>query len=173
MESIIVVVTGPESSGKSQLCRELSESLNCPWVPEYAREYLEKHGPQYDADDFLKIYRKQRWLQAEAKGQKPSILILDTDSVNFMVWSKWVFDKEFPEVSMGLEQEAEHHYLICKPDLPWAEDPLRENPQNRRQIYHDHLGWIKSLNRPYGVVQGQKKERLENALNALKDLKSI
>ena len=35
-----IVVIGPESTGKSSLCKLLAEHYNTLWCPEYAREYL-------------------------------------------------------------------------------------------------------------------------------------
>ena len=37
-----VVLYGPESSGKTTLAIELSKHYRVDWVPEYAREYLQK-----------------------------------------------------------------------------------------------------------------------------------
>ncbi len=56
MESIKkIVVIGPESTGKSTLCEKLADHYNTLWVPEYAREYLEKHGPEYTYEDLYDI----------------------------------------------------------------------------------------------------------------------
>ncbi|MCB0706487.1 MAG: ATP-binding protein, partial [Saprospiraceae bacterium] len=46
-----ILITGPESSGKTTLARSLAEAQDEPWVPEYAREYLEKYGPDYTLND--------------------------------------------------------------------------------------------------------------------------
>ena len=37
-----VVLYGPESTGKTTLSIELAKHFNVHWVPEYAREYLQK-----------------------------------------------------------------------------------------------------------------------------------
>ena len=56
------VVVGPESTGKSTLCSQLAEHYHTTWVPEYAREYLEKNGMDYTYDDFLTIAKgKLSW----------------------------------------------------------------------------------------------------------------
>ncbi|HMF72604.1 MAG TPA: ATP-binding protein, partial [Flavitalea sp.] len=54
-----IVVVGPESTGKSTLCQQLAEHYNTAWVPEYAREYLLKHGMNYSYDDLLTIAKGQ------------------------------------------------------------------------------------------------------------------
>ena len=54
-----IVILGPESTGKSTLCKELAEHYKTLWCPEYAREYLLKHGMNYSFDDLLTIAREQ------------------------------------------------------------------------------------------------------------------
>ena len=44
---IRVAITGPESTGKSSLCKALANHYNTLWVPEYAREYCESIGRDY------------------------------------------------------------------------------------------------------------------------------
>lgn len=60
-----VVILGPESTGKSTLCAQLAEHYHTLWVPEYAREYLLKHGMNYSFDDLLTIARGQLALEDE------------------------------------------------------------------------------------------------------------
>lgn len=165
---MVVVVSGPESSGKSQLCRELSTALNLPWVKEYARSYLEQEGPDYDFATFLKIYQGHIAQQKKAidHSQAP-LLFLDTDSIHYQVWCKRVFKQNSPIISRQMAQESHHHYLLCKPDLPWVADPLRENPEDRDQLFLEYQEIIQSWQRPMAIVSGQKKERLSNALDAL------
>lgn len=168
MDQLVVVLTGPESSGKSQICKDLSEALNIPWVPEYARSYLEEHGPEYDYEKLQTIYTGHLARQAKAlKSAKNPAIILDTDTINFIVWSRRVFQKVPDFMYRQLKKEAHFRYLICQADLPWEADPLRENPDEREAIMREHQALIEDLERPYAMVFGQKKERLRNALDAL------
>ena len=58
-----IVLTGPESSGKTTLAQFLSRELDHPWVPEFAREYLTQINRPYTSTDLLEIARGQ--IQAE------------------------------------------------------------------------------------------------------------
>ena len=64
-----VVVIGPESTGKSTLCQRLAGHYHTLWVPEYAREYLEKNGTQYSYDDLLTIAKGQIGLEEAISNQ--------------------------------------------------------------------------------------------------------
>jgi len=59
------VVIGPESTGKSTLCSQLAEHYQTTWVPEYAREYLERNGRDYSYEDLLTIAKGQIALEEE------------------------------------------------------------------------------------------------------------
>lgn len=55
----IITIVGPESSGKTTLARQLAADIGCPWVPEYARQYLEELGRVYDEVDLKLIADRQ------------------------------------------------------------------------------------------------------------------
>ncbi len=50
-----IVIIGPESTGKSTLCMQLAAHYHTRWVPEYAREFLEKNGTQYRYENLYEI----------------------------------------------------------------------------------------------------------------------
>ena len=56
-----IIVTGPESSGKTTLCKALSTHFEIPFTEEYARKYLDELGRDYKQDDLLEI-GKEYWL---------------------------------------------------------------------------------------------------------------
>ena len=60
-----VVIIGPESTGKSTLCKQLAEHYKTLWCPEFARQYLLKHGMNYEYDDLLTIAKGQLALEDE------------------------------------------------------------------------------------------------------------
>lgn len=55
----VITIVGAESSGKTTLAMQLAEAMECVWVPEYAREYLEKLGRDYDEKDLDLIAEHQ------------------------------------------------------------------------------------------------------------------
>ena len=165
-----IVVTGPESSGKSSLVKHLAEHFKIPFVPEYARIYLEREGSKYDFDTVSQIAKLHWKYQQDAIKEDRTLFLLDTDLINFMVWQEVVFGKHDPWIDRMIEQEAEHRYLICYPDIPWEPDPLRENRNNRSQLFDLHLNEIQTRSRPYRIVKGEGVERLAEAQKHFLDL---
>ena len=55
-----VAIIGPESTGKSTLAKELAEQFKGTYVPEYAREYVERKGrKELTYDEVCEIAREQ------------------------------------------------------------------------------------------------------------------
>ena len=79
-----IIVTGPESSGKTTLCKALSKHFNLPFSKEYARKYLDALNRDYNQEDLLKIAKEQ--LQAEN-----GIQLLDTDLITLKIWSEYKY----------------------------------------------------------------------------------
>ena len=52
---IKIAITGPESSGKTTLCKSLSEHFETPYITEFSRTYLENKNASYKQDDLDKI----------------------------------------------------------------------------------------------------------------------
>ena len=54
-----IIITGPESSGKTTLCENLSQHFKLSFSKEFARFYLEKNGGNYNQSDLLEIAKGQ------------------------------------------------------------------------------------------------------------------
>ncbi|MCZ7590892.1 MAG: AAA family ATPase [Kiritimatiellae bacterium] len=165
-----LVLTGPESSGKSALSEHLAHVLGIPLALEYARFYLEEHGPHYDYDLLLTIARGHLDYQRTKAPPDAPLAVLDTDLINFKVWSEVAFGRFHPELQLALAEESNHLYLLCYPDLPWESDPLREHPHARLMLYERHKAEIERLHRPYEIIRGIGEERYRNAEAAAKRL---
>lgn len=161
-----IVLTGPESSGKSWLCEKLAEHFGALWIPEYARIYLEKNGSNYSYRDYMKMAQEHQLYQQEKLNDAKGLVFLDTDMLNYAVWSDVVYHKPTAWVEEQILKETDHLYLIVYPDLSWESDPIRQNPNNRMMLFDKHLNQIEKHNRPYKTIKEQGLKRLENSIKA-------
>jgi nicotinamide riboside kinase len=167
---IRIVITGAESSGKSSLTQHLGEVFSLPYALEYARYHLETNGPEYDLGLLLKMSRLHLDFQREKVSVSAPLGIFDTDLINYKIWAEEVFGCCPAEISAGIEHESNHIYILCRPDLPWEADPLRENPSDYQRLFQRHRSEIIRLNRPYEEIGGLGQERTDNAEAALRRL---
>lgn len=163
------VVIGPESTGKSTLCSQLAQHFNTKWVPEYAREYLEKNGTNYTYDDLLIIARGQIDLEESLSSQLTipnSRLFIDTDMYVMKVWCEYVFNKCHNWILNRIAERKYDGYLLCNVDLPWVKDNLREYPDlgTRNKLYHFYKDILVNQATPWIEISGSYNERFEAAV---------
>ena len=161
-----ILILGPESTGKSTLAEGLANHFGEPWVPEYAREYLEDLGRAYRYGDMLEIGKGQVALEDEIAKRAEKYLFCDTDLRVIHIWSEHRFGKTHPWV---LEQIAERKYdliLLTDTDLPWTPDPQREYPELEMRNYFLDLytKLAQESGFPFHLLSGNKDERLTKAL---------
>ncbi len=163
-----IVLTGPEASGKTTLARSLAQHFQTFWTPEYARFYLTRLNRTYTFEDLEVIARGQlQWQWAYEKLDR-RYLFLDTHMLVLRVWSEVRFGKTAPFIREQLRADRVDFYLLCKPDLAWTFDPLRENPHDRDALYLRYREHLDQLAVPYAEIQGVRlSERLGNALRAI------
>jgi nicotinamide riboside kinase len=150
----------------------LAEHYVEPWVPEVAREYLEKLDRPYTYEDLLLIGKRQLSLEDELAVRAKHFLFCDTDLRVIQVWSQHRFGKVD---SWVLEEIARRTYdliLLCAPDLPWHEDPLREHPEleMRQQFFAQYLQLTEQSGFPFTIISGDASARLRTSVEAIRAL---
>ena len=165
-----ISVTGPESTGKSWLTEQLANHYQTRWVTEYAREYLEGNGPDYGLEDVVKIAKGQLEREEKAALKGRNLLFCDTDVLVTKIWSEVVFGACPSWIQRQFETHSYDLYLLCYPDIPWEPDPLRENPENREELFQLYESALIRHGFPFRVVKGLGSERLENAINFVEEI---
>ncbi|MEE3327222.1 MAG: ATP-binding protein [Myxococcota bacterium] len=167
---MIVSIVGPESSGKTSLAEALSLHYGAPWLPEYAREYLEGR-PEYTEGDLEEIAREQVRREQSIVEENPEFVILDTDLVVIAVWWQEVFGHVPDWISHHLKVQRSRHYLLVRPDLPWQADPLRVSPHDRDRLFGLYQAFLREEGVSVTEIYGEGPERTQMALSALAVLK--
>lgn len=166
---IKIAINGAESTGKSVLTEQLAAHFHTVWEPELARQYVENNNYQYTYKDVCNIVRLQ--IEQQKKYEKQNsypFVFFDTDLIITKVWFQYKY-KQVPEkLIKRLEKRFFDFYLLCKPDLPWIDDPVREHGNDRVFFFNWYKKEIEMLNTPYAIIGGIGEERLQNAIQAIK-----
>ena len=154
-----VAIIGPESTGKSTLARYLAKRYKGTYVPEYAREYVERKGSRdISYDELCEIARHQTdqiRSYSEAVCQAKSVYFFDTDLIVTKVW----FDYAFGQVPDWLNEAIIRYpmdvYLLTYPDIPWEPDPARYNGSEeiRQELFARYEAEIEARNIPYYIIK--------------------
>ena len=118
-----VGVIGPESTGKSSLARYMAKRYHGIYVPEYAREFVErKRTREVSYDELCEIARFQIEQMKSIESDASPVVFYDTELIVTKVW----FEDAFGRVPEWLEEAIKSYpmdvYLLTSPDLPWTQD---------------------------------------------------
>ena len=195
-----IILTGPESSGKTTLARQLAKHFNAPLVEEYARTFFEKKGtPQYKQEDLMQIAQGQLDLEQQTYkvlknliGLDKQLIICDTDLLTIKIWSNEVFGNCSPELAQLIDNQlinfslpiANHqspitnnqgliisYYFLCTPKgIEWEDDPLRENPHDRDRLFKIYENELKFYKKKYSILRGSENQRFDKAVTKINRL---
>ncbi|WP_425636606.1 AAA family ATPase [Algoriphagus yeomjeoni] len=164
-----ILILGPESTGKSTLAEDLANHFVEPWVPEYAREYLDNLGREYRYEDLVKIGKGQIALEDKLAEKANDYLFVDTDLRVIHIWSEHRFGKTDPWVLEGIATRKYDLILLTDTDLPWTPDPQREYPELEMRNYFLDLytKLAEESGFPFFLISGNRDARLTKALELL------
>jgi len=170
-----VVLFGPESTGKTTLSRQLATHYKTIWVAEYAREYLQKKWDREHKicakEDIIPIAIGQIKLENEALLKANKVLFCDTDLLETKVYSQ-EFYNGFVDAKLERAIEKNYYdlYILTYIDTPWVADDLRDRPTQRLEMFTAFEQALKDHNKPYILVRGDQKTRLQKAVKAIDKL---
>ncbi len=158
-----VGITGPESSGKTWMANYLANRFNDVWLPEYAREYLSKNGPEYNIDDLHIIAREQLTREGVFAKKARKVLFCDTDVLVLKIWYQHKFNVVPDFIQQRLEADTYALHLLMRPDIPYEADPLRENPEKGKFFFDLFRSELEANKLNYGIITGTPEERTKKA----------
>jgi NadR type nicotinamide-nucleotide adenylyltransferase len=164
-----VAITGPESTGKSELSKNLANIFETTWVSEYAREYLNQIDRHYTKEDILAIARGQLHNEEEIAQKASKILFCDTDMIVLKIWSEFKYGTCNNWIKNKVVSHRYDLYLLCDIDLEWVDDPLREHPGEREELFNLYIRELETISAPYRIISGKGSNRVNNAMRAIEE----
>ena len=167
-----VVLFGPESTGKTTLSELLARHYNSVWVPEYARRYLQNkwnnERKTCEHKDLIPIAIGQIKMENDLLKKADKVLICDTDLLETKVYSEEYYggfvDPDLDKAAINSQYDL---YLLTYIDTPWEKDDLRDRPEQREEMFKAFENALKKSQRPYILLKGDSKTRLDTAVNAI------
>jgi nicotinamide riboside kinase len=169
----VVALLGAESTGKTTLAlrlrdRLLAEGHDVVAVPEYLREFCDRHGRTPGRDEQADIGAEQTRRIADAAAAH-ALVIADTSALMIAVYS----DQVFGDRSLYGRAEQAHATgcdltLLTALDLPWHADGLqRDGPHVREPVDAKVRAALQRAGVAHAVVFGEGEARLAAALSCV------
>ncbi|NOT75063.1 MAG: AAA family ATPase [Cyclobacteriaceae bacterium] len=162
-----IVLTGPESTGKTTLAQKLAEHFNTNWVEEYGHEHFDKVNGKLVREDFLIIARTQMEREDQKAKISNRLLFCDTDLMVTQIFGELYLNESLSWIMNASKQRKYDLFLLMDIDVPWIDDGTREFPHFRQQHFDRLKKELELRGLPYVVVSGNYEERFQHAIEAV------
>ena len=177
------IFVGPESTGKTTLCKILSEKYETLLVREYCRVVAEEKTPFIDPniigeeidfsftlEDFINMAERQNKEEDEYTKKSNKILICDNDSFALTIWCERYLGRYYNEI-YEIYKKADYLknddkiYILTKPNVPFVQDGLRDGEHIRDWMYERFLEELDEKNLKYYIIDSPNyEERIKKAI---------
>ena len=155
-----IILTGPESTGKTTLAKHLAYHLTTAVVHEYARDYISSLNRPYTTADILNIAKGQIEWERQGMQLANKYVICDTSMLVLKVWSEYKFGICPPFILDELKYQKIDLFVLCGIDVPWEFDQLRENPNERQKLYEIYKKELTEGGFHFIEVSGSVEDRI-------------
>jgi NadR type nicotinamide-nucleotide adenylyltransferase len=167
---IKVVLTGSESTGKTELARRLGAHFDAPVSGEFVRGYAAGREDRIGFGDHGPIAKGQMAAEDEAMGRARDLVILDTDLVSTVVYCEHYFGRCPPWIETEARARAAQLYLLLQPDIPWEPDGVRDREHRRDELHELFRAKLEALRVPVVQIGGSGDARFRAAVVAVEEL---
>ena len=166
---IKVVLTGSESTGKTELARALATHFAVPLSEEFVRGYAAARGGKLTFADHGPIAHGQMASENDAIARATDLVILDTDLVSTVVYCEHYFGSCPAWIFEMACSRAGDLYLLTQPDIPWVADGVRDRGslEARAEMHSLFAEKLRSLSLPFLEIGGSRENRFRVGVEAI------
>lgn len=168
-----VAIVGAESTGTTTLARALAARLECPWVPEYGREWTEIRPGGLQAPwrtpEFVTIAERQNQLEDDAARRTTNgWVVCDTDAFATVLWHERYVGGPCPEVkALAAAMAPRHLYVLTGDEIAWEDDGMRDGEHIRHAMQQRFRDRLARQPAPWLEVRGSVEKRVDQVLRRL------
>ena len=165
------VFLGAPSTGKTTLCEALAKEFNTRWVPEYGREYWEKHqiGHRFPLEGFNEIVVEHQKREEEAFLQSDKFCFIDTNAMTTRLFALDYHGRSTELVDRLADTNAARYdiFFLCGDDIPYANTPDRSGDQKRHEFQQIIINDLQQREIAYIPLTGTLEERMNQVKKVL------
>ena len=162
-----VVVTGSESTGKTELAYRLGTHYKAPVAEEFVRTFAQAQQRKLDFNDHGAIAKGQIASENAAIARATNLVLLDTDLVSTVVYCNHYFGRCPRWIEDEARARAADLYLLCGTDVPWVADGVRDRGDRRDEMHDLFAEQLKAFAVRWVEVGGSRDARFAAARQAI------
>ena len=89
------------------------------------------------------------------------------------IWSEFKYRNCDPEIITLLKSRHYDLHLLTDIDIPWENDPLREHPDEREELFSLYKRELEDLNVPFVVIHVDPASRKSTAIRSIHEILNI
>jgi NadR type nicotinamide-nucleotide adenylyltransferase len=159
-----IVFLGAPSTGKTTLASRLAERYRTVWMPEYGREYWEKHqvDRRLSPEQLLEIAEGHLEREEKLLCEADTYLFTDTNALTTLLFAAYYHGRALPRLVEIAERAATRYDLVfvCGTDIAYEETWDRSGEVNRDVFQEMTLADLGNRGIPYTLLGGDLDSRL-------------
>ena len=169
-----VVLLGAPSTGKSTLTAALAQHFNTVWMPEYGREYWDKHQQhrQLSHRQLLEIAKGHIVREDALWAQANRYCFVDTSALTTAMFSQYYHGAVSPKLAT-LAANCVGRYdvtLVCGDDIPYDDTWDRSGEVARTIFQKQIIADLTMRHVPYHLINGDIPTRIAQVAQILAQL---
>jgi NadR type nicotinamide-nucleotide adenylyltransferase len=158
-----VALLGAPSTGKTTLAERLAHDLGTKWMPEYGREYWERHqvGRRLAPGQLVEIARGHVEREDALLLESDRVLFTDTNAITTLVFARAYHGAMLPELERMAAACAARYDLtfVCGDDIPYDATWDRSGEGDREVMQRRTLAELAARRIPHLVLRGDLAAR--------------
>lgn len=164
--TVKVAIAGTESTGKSILTQRLAGHFHTAFVPEMAREVVEKTLTVTPAHLQEIAYLHARTI-LEKLSVATRILLIDTDLITTQSYSLFLFGQPLHTDEWINTANEFDLYIFLEPDCPFVQDGTRLGLPQRNALSNHHRKLYEICGKPVVFIGGDWEQRFRESLESI------
>ena len=166
-----VVFLGAPCTGKSTIAERLAQEFDTKWMPEYGREYWERHqlNRRLSPKQLVEIAKGHIERENSLLERSNRYLFTDTNAITTATFARYYHGMVDPRLSASVDHAITRYDLVfvCDIDVPYDDTWDRSGEVNRSVFQRQVIGDLNQHKVPFIMLRGTLEERVARVRSVL------
>ena len=166
-----IVFMGAPCTGKTTLAQQLAREYQTQWMPEFGREYWEKHqvNRQLSREQLVEIAEGHIEREDKLLLESNRFLFTDTNAITTLTFSRYYHGETLPRLIELADRAVTRYDLVflCDTDIPYEDTWDRSGEVNREAFQRQVVSDLVVRKIPFIWLRGSLDRRIKRVRQIL------